>query len=315
MLHRARPRFVSGAELRAHTAASEQQIASELKDLQRVGFEIETHPHLGHRLVETPDRLMADDLMARRHGTVIGSRILVFHRTASTNDVVARQGAGGGAEGLAVFAESQTAGRGRQGRKWESPAGKGLWFSVLLRPSFGVDGAGRITVAASVAVAQVLRRVGGVDARIKWPNDVTVRGRKLAGILTEWHQGNGTHPYAVLGIGVDVNCRPSDWPESLAGVTTSLLIETGREHDRPSLAAMLLDELDGLWRETGSSFDRIIARWADLNTTLGRQLRLRVGSRVIEGFAQALDGDGALLARRDNGQVERVLSGDVVVEK
>ena len=270
--------------------------ARELAELETLGYGIQTHPHFGYRLVAVPDRLMAEDLRARVQTKVIGRKIVVFEETTSTNDAVERMAQS--REGLVVFAESQTKGRGRHGRVWASPRGKGLWFSVLLRPKFPLP---RLTVAASVAVA----RVAGPEARIKWPNDVTLHGRKLAGILTETRQD-----VAILGIGLNVNCQATDFPADLRKLVTGLTCM-----DRPGLAARLLTELDGLYAQAADNFPAIIAEWARLCTTLGKQIAVRMGARHIEGHAQALDEDGALLIRRDSGQIERVLGADLVLER
>jgi BirA family biotin operon repressor/biotin-[acetyl-CoA-carboxylase] ligase len=274
--------------------------------LRAIGYEIESHPLLGCRLASSPDRLMADDLEARLSSPVIGSEILVFEETSSTNDVVARLATSKRGEGLVVFAESQTKGRGRHGRVWVSPKGKGLWFSVLLRPRLPVGAMSRITVAASVAVVRAVRETSGVQARIKWPNDVTVHGKKLAGILTEL-SGDA----AILGIGIDVNCRQDELPE----VATSLLAATGQPQDRAALAARVLEELEELYRLAVEDFEAVTKEWAGLCSTLGRQIVVTMGQRRIEGCAQALDGDGALLLRKDSGQIERLLGGDLTVER
>jgi BirA family transcriptional regulator, biotin operon repressor / biotin---[acetyl-CoA-carboxylase] ligase len=292
--------FVSVEYLAKAAKSLPEKVAGEICELQQLGYEIEVHPHHGYRLLGVPDRLTADDIQARLRTSLIGSRILVFEETSSTNDVVERMARSRADEGLVVFAESQTKGRGRHGRTWVSPGGRGLWFSVLLRPKFPLP---RVTVAASVAVASVVRKTG-LDVRIKWPNDVTVKGRKLAGILTEASDG-----CAILGVGLNVNCRPEEIP---ADIATSLLIETGKPQDRISLAAEILSALDRYYR---ADFDAVVAEWARLSTTLGRQLVLTMGTRRIEGQAQALDGDGALLLRHDNGQIERILGADVTVEK
>ncbi|MEI8314709.1 MAG: biotin--[acetyl-CoA-carboxylase] ligase [Verrucomicrobiota bacterium] len=270
--------------------------AAELAELQALGYGIEVHPHFGYRLANGPERLMADDLHARLQTKVIGREILVFEETTSTNDAVQRLVQS--REGLVVFAESQTKGRGRHGRAWVSPRGKGLWFSVLLRPKFPLP---RLTIAASVAVA----RVAGLEARIKWPNDVTLNGRKIAGILTETRQN-----VAILGIGLNVNCRDEDFPAELRELVSGLTCA-----DRPGLAARLLMELDALYAQVADDFSSISAEWARLCTTLGKQIAVRMGERRIEGHAQALDEDGALLIRRDNGQIERVLGADLVLER
>lgn len=300
-----------GRQLKLPAAA----VTAEIAALEKLGYAIESHPHLGYRLVSTPDRLTADDIKARLKTSRIGSEILVFEETASTNDVVEHLAKSGAREGLVVFAESQTRGRGRRGRLWSSPRGKGLWFSVLLRPTLPPSAASRITVAASVAVARAIRQNCGVDARIKWPNDVMVNGKKVAGILTELRAEADEILLAILGVGIDVNCERGDFPGDVANIATSLELETGSAQDRVALAAQVLTALDECYQVALTNFEAVVDEWAKLCSTLGRQIVVTMGQRRIEGFAQALDGDGALLLRRDSGQIERMLGGDVIVER
>jgi BirA family biotin operon repressor/biotin-[acetyl-CoA-carboxylase] ligase len=306
--YQAAGQFVALDELKRAARGSAESVANEIDELQQLGYVIESHPHLGYRLLSVPDRLNADDVKSRLKTRVIGSHILVFDETASTNDIIARMARTYAGEGLVVFAESQTRGRGRHGRAWISPHGKGLWFSVLLRPQIKPAAAPRITIAASVAVAHAIRQITGIEARIKWPNDVVVNGKKVAGILTELQAEADEVRAAILGIGIDVNCLRDELPD----IATSLLIETGKPHDRTALAAAALSALEKFYL---ASFETVVAEWARLCTTLGRQLTITVGSRRIEGYAQALDGDGALLLRKDNGQIERIVGVDATVEK
>ncbi len=308
--YQAKGGFLSAAQLCHLIHVSEQTVAAEIAELEKLGYKIESHPHWGYRLLSVPDRLTADDIKARLKPQVIGSEVIVFSETASTNDVVAFLGAAGGREGLVVFAESQTKGRGRRGRSWLSPRGKGLWFSVLLRPIFSPRAMSRITIAASVAIARAIRQTAALDARIKWPNDVTIGDRKVAGILTEL-QNN----VAILGVGINVNCQREDFPPELAATATSIALETGHRQDRVALAAAALAALDDCYRCAQTDFDAVIAEWARWCSTIGRQISLKMGERRIEGLALALDSDGALLLRQDNGRVERILGADVTVEK
>ena len=364
-LYRANGQFVAASEVQKFLGGSDSVPEAEVAALQALGYVIELHPHRGYRLLESPDRLMADDLEARlesfeaslnsmgattnlsgqpgiiaranrdknaapTRSKVIGSEILVFEETASTNDVCEQLARSDGRDGLVVFAESQTRGRGRRGRVWASPRGKGLWFSVLLRPQLPTPAAQRITVAASVAVARAVRETSGLDARIKWPNDVTVQGKKLAGTLTELCGGLGSSQATtssdgacvpapssitmVLGIGINVNCQQDDFPPEVAAIATSLRLGTGQAQNRPALAAATLRALDQWYRAALTEFDTVTDEWARLCTTLGKQIVIAVGARRVEGCAQALDGDGALLVRKDNGQVEHILGGDLVQE-
>lgn len=313
--YQAAGQFVCAADIKGQAKLSPATVAAEIAELEKLGYTIESHPHFGYRLLGTPDRLTADDIKARLKSKTIGTEILVFEETASTNDVVEQLAKSGGREGLVVFAETQTRGRGRRGRAWTSPRGKGLWFSVLLRPQLPMAAASRITVAASVAVARAIRQNCGVDARIKWPNDVMVNDKKLAGILTELRAETDEILLAILGIGIDVNCTREDFPDSMRGMATSMELETGKAQDRMALAAQVLTALDGCYQAALTDFEGIADEWARLCTTLGKHIVVTMGQRRIEGFAQALDGDGALLLRKDNGQTERILGGDLVVER
>ncbi|MEO5802076.1 MAG: biotin--[acetyl-CoA-carboxylase] ligase, partial [Verrucomicrobiota bacterium] len=228
---------VSGAELSQKLGVSRAAIWARIEELRSLGYDIEASPHLGYRLVSVPDVLHADDLRSRLSGVkVVGRDIRVFQETTSTNDVVEKLARDGVKEGVVVFAESQTKGRGRLGRKWISPVGKGLWFSVLLRPDLRPQAATQLTVAAATALARAIRRQTNLSTEIKWPNDILIRGKKVAGILTELSAELDQVKYLILGMGVDVNLTASEFPPDLRKIATSLKIETGRVVDRAALA-------------------------------------------------------------------------------
>src|SRR5215510_8786403 len=177
-LREARAGSVSGAELVRDLGISRAAIWARIEALRSLGYEIEASPHAGYRLRHSPDVLLADDLLSRLGKTkVIGRDIRVFHETTSTNDVIEKLARDGVKEGVVVFAESQTKGRGRLGRKWISPAQKGLWFSVLLRPDLRPQEATRLTVASATALLRAIRSHTGLKPQIKWPNDILINGR------------------------------------------------------------------------------------------------------------------------------------------
>src|SRR5256714_4712784 len=177
---------VSGADLSQQLGISRAAIWARIEELRSLGYEIEASPHQGYRLVSSPDVLHADDLLSMvTANTVIGRDIRVFQETSSTNDVVEKLARDGVEEGIVVFAESQTKGRGRLGRKWLSPAKKGLWFSVLLRPDLRPQEATQLTVASGTALRRAIESHTGLKTEIKWPNDILIHGKKVAGILTE----------------------------------------------------------------------------------------------------------------------------------
>lgn len=307
--------YVSGSELAQQLGVTRAAIWARVRELRQLGYEISASPQLGYRLEHAPDLLLRDDLLARLGPvSVIGRDIRVFQETASTNDVADRLGRDGVAEGVVIFAESQTRGRGRLGRRWISPKGKGLWFSVLLRPALPPQQVTRITVMAATAAARAIERLTGLNPEIKWPNDLLLGGRKVAGILTEMQAELEQVRYVVLGIGIDVNFGETDFPLELRPLATSLRLETGEPVERPALAATLLQELDTDYRRLRQGrFASIAAEWADRCGTLGRHIRLQLGSRILEGRAEALDPSGALIIRTDHGRIETVVGGEILL--
>lgn len=308
---------VSGAALAKALGVSRAAVWARIEELRKAGYDIEASPHHGYRLRSSPDLLHADDLLARL-GKVrtIGRDIHVFQETSSTNDVVEKLARDLVGEGVVVFAESQTKGRGRLGRKWMSPAGKGLWFSVLLRPDLAPTAATQLTVATAVAVARAIEKTTGLKPGIKWPNDIVFGTRKAAGILLELGAELDHIKHVVLGIGIDVNLSREDLPPELVPIATSLQMEAGRPIDRPELATALIRELDAVYaRLNAGDFHEIGDEWMRRCTTLGQRVTIRMGERNITGRAEALDEDGALLVRTDHGRLEHIIGGDVSLAK
>jgi len=308
---------VSGAELAQQLGISRAAIWARIEDLRQLGYEIDASPHHGYRLLGSPDLLLADDLASRLGGDcVIGREIHVFKETASTNDIVERLARDGAKEGVVVFAEAQTKGRGRLGRKWHSPAGRGLYFSVLLRPKLRPLEATQLTVVAATALVRAIEATTSVRPAIKWPNDLLVDGRKIAGVLTELSAELDTIKHLTLGIGLDVNQTAGDFPPELRGLATSLRIAAGSPISRPELATRILRELEADYaRVQRGKFEAVADEWEECCTTLGQQVTIHIGDRVIRGCAESLDDDGALLLRTQHGRLERIVGGDVTVEK
>ena len=305
---------VAPAALLAKTGESANGLAARIAALQQLGYSIESTPHLGYRLIGQPDVLNADDLLSRLSvSRIVGRDIQVFQETSSTNDIAEKLARDGVAEGVTIFAESQTKGRGRLGRKWISPAGQGLWFSVLLRPQLPPNSVTQLTIAAATSVARAIRSQTGLAPQIKWPNDILLHGKKAVGILTELSAEVDRVRYVIIGIGVDVNV--DQFPTEVAGLATSLAHEAGRRFVRAEIAAAILSELDKDYgRVVRGEFAALAEEWERQCITLGRRVRIHIGDRVISGRAESLDNDGALLLRTDHGRLERIVGGDVTLE-
>ena len=314
---RAQPDGVSGAQLAEQLGISRAAIWARIEELRRLDYDIEAGPHFGYRLVHSPDALHADDLLARLGETkVIGRDIQVFEETTSKNDVMEKLARDGVKEGAVVFAESQTKGRGRLGRKWISPERKGLWFSVLLRPDLRPQEATQLTVASATALRRAIAAETGLQPEIKWPNDILIDGKKVAGILTELSAEVDRVKHIILGMGVDVNQDASELPLELRKTATSLKIERGEMISRAELAVAILRALDEDYaRICGGKFTAVADEWESHCATIGKNVTVLIGDRKIRGRAESLDDDGALLVRTEHGHLERIIGGDVTLEK
>jgi BirA family biotin operon repressor/biotin-[acetyl-CoA-carboxylase] ligase len=308
---------VSGAELSQELGITRAAVWARIEDLRALGYEIAASPHLGYRLLTAPDALHADDLISRLGPTkIIGRDIHVFEKTTSTNDIIEKLARDGVEEGVVVFAESQTKGRGRLGRKWVSPPGKGLWFSILLRPRLRPQLATQLTVASATALRRALAARTNLKAEIKWPNDIAFAGRKVAGILTELNAEVDQIKHLILGIGVNVNLNAGDFPAELRKTATSIKTELGRPISRAELAVAILRELERDYaRITAGDFAAAADEWEAHCTTLGHGVVIHTGGRHIRGRAESLDEEGALLLRTEHGHLERIIGGDVTLEK
>lgn len=251
--------------------------------------------------------------VAARAGA-FGCRLHWLESTASTNDVAARLAESGAEEGTTVVAETQTAGRGRHGRVWFSPPGAGLYTSVIVRPeqatSDAVHPATLLTLASGVAIADAVRGVTGLPAAIKWPNDILIGPRKLAGILAEATLQGGEPLFVILGVGI--NLQPAAYPPELASRVTSIEAETNRPVDRAMLLAEMLASLGERYADLREGrFDAILTAWRRLAVSLaGARVEWDSPAGVVRGRAEDIDPSGALLVRVD-GNVERIVAGEV----
>jgi len=308
---------VAGTELSQMLGISRAAVWAHIQELRTLGYEIEASPHLGYRLLNVPDVLHSDHLLSSLGRTrVMGRDIRVFEETTSTNDLVEKLARDGVKEGVVVFAESQTRGRGRLGRKWVSPARKGLWFSILLRPALRPTAVTQLTIAAATALRRAICVQTGLAADIKWPNDIMIHGKKAAGILTELNAELDKVKYVILGIGVDVNLGAAEFSPELRKTATSLKIESGVHQNRAMLAIKILQELDHDYeRICAGHFDLVAGEWEQHCSTLGHRVVIHIGNRKIHGRAESLDEDGALVVRSQHGRLERVIGGEVTLEK
>ncbi|MDD1745279.1 MAG: biotin--[acetyl-CoA-carboxylase] ligase [Candidatus Methanoperedens sp.] len=261
----------------------------------------------GYTLVGSPDVLAPAEIKAGLKTSMMGKNIHYFKETESTN-ILARDMAGSVDEGTVVIAESQTGGRGRMGRKWISPEG-GIWLSVVLKPRMQPLHAPRITLLAGVAVAKTIRNIG-LPAKIKWPNDVLINGKKVCGILTEIGAEMDSIQYVVVGVGIDANVDTETFPEEVRDSSTSLKNELGFDINRVEFVQRLLSELESLYMKfQKEGFSSILEEWRNMSATIGEWVKITTQSRIMYGEAIGVDSEGALILETSEGKLEKIVAG------
>jgi BirA family biotin operon repressor/biotin-[acetyl-CoA-carboxylase] ligase len=258
------------------------------------------------------DEILQPDLLKKRLAHSLFSSFIHYETSTDSTNALAKKLAGRGApEGTLVITEEQTAGRGRRGRSWASPPGANLLFSVLLRPPVEGDMVFVLTMVLALAGIRALNRVAGVRAMIKWPNDLYVGTRKLAGILTEFSVTGKRIEWAVLGMGMNVSWHPKV-PEGSAAPATSLLQETGQRVSRNDLLREILTEFEALYRDVlHDRMEPLYEEWNQNCLVLGKAVVIESDTERIEAKALRIDCDGALIIEDAAGNERRILTGDV----
>ena len=245
---------------------------------------------------------------------MLGEPLLRFEELDSTNNYAREIAAEGASEGTAVLARQQTAGRGRLGRSWVSPAGAGLYLSVILRPEVAPAQASLITLAAAIAVAETLRLDYRTPADIKYPNDILVEGRKLCGILVESAIEGGRLLYVVAGIGV--NLRQREFPEELKETATSLFLEAGIDVMPDDFSRALFVRLSRWYEVTKQQPEQVISRWEELSSyAQDCAIRVVASDATVDGRTRGLTPGGALRVELADGRIREIVSGDIRLRK
>ncbi|TLM65735.1 MAG: biotin--[acetyl-CoA-carboxylase] ligase [Deltaproteobacteria bacterium] len=305
--------YVSGARLSEVLGVSRTAVWKQIEQLRQLGYRIEAIPSRGYRLCDVPDLPLAEELRSGLATRRIGREIRYLAETDSTNRQAYALGEAGADEGLVVIADRQSAGKGRMGRTWASPPGVNLYVSILLRPPLPPQAAPQLTFISTLAVSRAIAAVSGLAPTHKWPNDVLIDGRKVAGLLNELSAESDRIRFVVLGIGVNLNMTAEQFPADLRMPATSLLLAGGRPVPRALFARTLLEELDALYAEFllhGPA--PLLAAWEERCDLVGKPVEVdEGGSGLVRGTVSGIDRDGALLLTLADGSTARILAGDV----
>lgn len=305
--------WISGELLSNKLTVSRTAIWKNVRKLKEEGYVIESSPRKGYLFRKSSDVLTPNEIGAGLDTRIFGTKSIVCLRETDATNIRAKDLAGSGApEGTVVIAETQTMGRGRKGRTWFSPYRDGVYVSIILRPEISPSAAPRMTLMAAVAVAEALDSLVQLKVRIKWPNDILVNGRKLAGILTEISMEMDEVEYMVVGLGLNVNTPAKSFPVDIRGKATSILIETGERSSRVDLIRAYLKCYDKYYEILKKSgFEPIMKRWKEFSDIIGRCVAVDVIGKKHVGMVVDIDNDGVLILKDDQSRFHRIFSGDI----
>lgn len=303
--------LVPGPTIASEIGVSRSTVWEWIEKLRALGVAIKGHPRHGYQLEKLPDILVPSLVRSELPQGEIGRKIVHYFRTESTNRAALQLDAQNGPHGTVVLAEEQTAGRGRLGRIWYSEKSKGIYASIVLRPPLPPAAAPILTLLAGVATRRAIGSVTGLEADIRWPNDLLVNGRKVCGILTEMKAEVDRLHMVVLGIGINVN--HSSMPEELQEIATALALEGGRQYSRLQILAELLRDVERYYHlllEEGN--EAIVRDWSTASSyAQGKRVRVKAFGVDYSGVTAGLDVSGALKVVRDDGRQELLVAGEI----
>jgi len=314
-LFRSETGYISGEHFSRELGVSRTAVWKHISALRNDGYIIDAAPSRGYRLVFAPDTIDLHEVASKLDGIRIGRRLELHESTASTNSDAFRLAEAGAIEGTVVLADCQTGGKGRRGRLWASPAGVNLYCSIVLRPPIMPSEAPQLTFLSTVAAAKAIEQITKLNPEIKWPNDLLISGKKVAGLLNEMSAETDGINFVILGIGVNLNMTADQFPDDLRHPASSLLLESGVRVGRSLFTSTMLNELDRLYTDfLAHGFGPVREQWQQRCNASGRRVTVKdSGTECTEGRFIGIDTDGALLLRSDDDKLFRITCGDVRV--
>jgi BirA family biotin operon repressor/biotin-[acetyl-CoA-carboxylase] ligase len=305
--------WVSGEALSTQLAVSRTAIWKHISTLREEGYTIESSPKKGYLLRKISDLLLPNEIREGLDTKVFGRKGIVYHSKINSTNTKAKELASGDApEGTLVVAEQQVKGRGRKGRTWFSPSQGGIYISLILKPHISPGEAPKITMLTGVVVAETLLKLTPCNINIKWPNDILVNGKKIAGILTEMSTEMDAIEYIVVGLGMNVTTPR--FPDDIKDKATSILIETGQYFSRVTFIREYLkwyEKYYDIFKNIG--FAPVIQRWKEFTDIIGHMVIAEVSGKKYIGEVHDIDNDGILILKDKNKNLHRIFSGDVTL--
>ena len=305
--------YVSGQELCEKLEISRTAVWKYMKQLQEEGYEIEAVRNKGYHLGETPDVLCESEVKSRINTKWAGCRVEVLDEVDSTNTQAKRLAEEGAPSGTLVVSDYQSLGKGRRGRVWDSPKGSSVYMTLLLRPSILPARASMLTLVMGLSVTQAVKDVTGLEATIKWPNDVVLDSKKVVGILTEMSAQVDYIDYVVIGVGINVNM--TEFPEPLKDMAVSLRQITGHKINRAVLIGEVMKRFEenyGIFEKT-QDFSGLLEAYQKVSANYGKNVRVLEPQNEYTGVCKGINSMGELLVETENGEIKEVYGGEVSV--
>ncbi len=304
--------YCSGEEISQRLGVTRAAVWKAIKKLQEQGYEIASSTKKGYKLIHVPNIITSSEIKEKLNTQFLGQKIEYRKEVDSTNNLAKELARKGASEGTLIVADKQTSGKGRLGRSWESPAGTGIWMSLILRPDILPQYASQLTLVAGLGVCEAIKKSTGLEAKIKWPNDVVVNGKKVCGILTEMSAEIERINYVVVGIGINANME--SFPEELP-YASSLKIESQEECVRRDIIKDFLEifERDYKNYKIDMNLESMRSRYEENCITLHKKVKLIKQDEECIAEAIGITNLGTLMVRYENGMQEEVISGEVSV--
>ncbi len=305
--------YVSGQELCERFGVSRTAVWKAINQLKKEGYCIEAVQNKGYLLVQEDEVFGQNELESRMQTKWAGHPVTFYSQINSTNLQAKLDAENGAGQGALVVADMQTAGRGRRGRSWCSPAGTNVYFTLLLKPEYAADKASAVTLVMAMAVVEGIRETCGVEAGIKWPNDIVIGGKKVCGMLTEMSVERDYIHYVVIGVGVNVGLQ--EFVPEVAATATSLQQECGRRVPRAALTANIMKAFEKYYQTFLETLDMsgLLEDYNRLLVNRGKEVRVLDPKGEFTGISRGINRLGELLVERSDGNVEPVYAGEVSV--
>lgn len=305
-------KYISGQELSDALNVSRSAIWKHMNELKKDGFKIETAAKKGYQIIEFPNKLSENTLAWGLHTKWLGNKIVHKESVDSTQLLAHKLAIEGAEHGTVIIADEQTKSRGRVNRTWHSHHGKGIWMSIILRPNILPYLAPQLTLLTATVLANVLEEMTEVIPQIKWPNDMLINSKKVAGILTEMQAEQDSIQYVIIGIGLNLNQSSEDFETDIESRATSLRIETNKEWELTPIVQAVLQIFEEKYDHyLDHGFKEVKINWENYGFRMNERLKIKTGQTNWEGIFLGIGEDGALLAEKDDGTIEKIYSAEI----